>query len=143
MSVMGNISPVDPRLCCCAVERGDMVTPMDDGTDLELISSITADVMTCLRRSQFFERLDDLLCPNAGGAGELCAGDYTLAKRVLQAGAFDSADWDDIFNVLRTQGACCDCEILYNVAESSRLKAQYWKSQAQGVKAKPQLGKAQ
>jgi len=116
---------------------------MDDGTELELISSITADVMTCLRRSQFFERLDDLLCPNAGGAGELCAGDYTLAKRVLQAGAFDSADWDDIFNVLRTQGACCDCEILYNVAESSRLKAQYWKSQAQGVKAKPQHGKAQ
>ena len=75
--------------------------------------------------------------------GELCAGDYILAKRVLQAGAFDSADWDDIFNVLRTQGACCDCEILYNVAESSRLKAQYWKSQAQGVKAKPHLGKAQ
>ena len=118
---------------CCPVQRGDMVTPMDDATDSDLISSITADVMTCLRRSQFFERLDDLLCPNAGGeAREVCAGDYTLAKRVLQAGSFDLADWDDIFNVLRTQGACCHCEILYNVAESSRLKAQYWTSQGAG-----------
>lgn len=117
---------------------------MDDATDSDLISSITADVMTCLRRSQFFERPDDLLCPNAEGeAREVCAGDYTLAKRVLQAGCFDLADWDDIFNVLRTQGACCDCEILYNVAESSRLKAQYWKSQAQGTEVKPQHGKPQ
>jgi hypothetical protein len=100
---MGIFRQLTLSAVCCAVQRGDMVTAMDDGTDSELISSITADVMTCLRRSQFFERVDDLLCPNAGGeAREVCAGDYTLAKRVLQAGGYESADWDDIFNVLRT-----------------------------------------
>jgi hypothetical protein len=48
-----------------------------------------------------------------------------------------------MFAVLRAQGACCDCEVLYNVAESSRLKAEYWKRQAHGTEAKPKHGEAQ
>ena len=39
-----------------------------------------------------------------------------------------SDDVDDILAVLTSRGACCDCEVLYNVAEESRLKAQYWSS---------------
>jgi len=35
-------------------------------------------------------------------------------------------DVRDVLDVLRSQGACCDCEVLYNVAENSRLKARYW-----------------
>lgn len=88
------------------------------------------------RRSQFFERLDDLLCPKAAASTrELCAGDYRLGTAILQDTGFDSTDLQDIFNVLKSQGGCCDCEILYNVAESSRLKAQYWKSRVHGAKA--------
>jgi hypothetical protein len=67
--------------------------------------------------------------PNSGGeAREVCAGDYTLAKRVLQAGGFDSADWEDIFMCSGRKAHVVNCEIVYNVAEASRLKAQYWKS---------------
>jgi hypothetical protein len=128
-----DLSPTD-RLCplrrICA---GDMFTRMADGADSDLIASITPDVMTCLRRSQFFERLDDLLCPKVGaGQRASCAGDYRIATTVLEDTGFDSTELEDIFNVLKSQGGCCDCEILYNVAESSRLKAQYWTSRVHG-----------
>jgi hypothetical protein len=114
-----------------------MVTRMDDGTDSDLISSITPDVMACLRRSHFFERLDDLLCPQGTlTAREVCGGNYKLSKSVLEVAGFDSVDLEDILSVLRSQGACCDCEILYNVAESSRLKAEYWRNQADSPDAK-------
>ena len=114
-----------------------MVTRMDGGADSELINSITPDVMTCLRRSLFFERLDDLLSPKEDlHHREVCAGNYELSTRVLEASGFDSDDLRDILDVLRAQGGCCDCEILYNVAESSRLKSDYWKSSADDTQAK-------
>jgi hypothetical protein len=40
-------------------------------------------------------------------------------------------DCDDIADVLAAphwRGACCDCEVRYNVAEESRLNAKYWKA---------------
>ena len=120
-----------------------MVSPMDVGPDSDLIASITPDVMTCFGRSHFFERLDDLLCPEGdSGQQEVCDGDYKLSERILEAAGFDSDDLKDMFAVLRAQGACCDCEVLYNVAESSRLKAEYWKRQAHGTEAKPKHGEA-
>jgi hypothetical protein len=61
----------------------------------------------------------------------------------LEAAGFDADDLKDMFAVLRAQGACCDCEVLYNVAESSRLKAEYWKRQAHDAEAKPKHGEAQ
>jgi len=115
-----------------------MFTRVDADTDSDLISSITPDVMTCLSRSLFFERLDDLLCPKEQShEREVCTRSYRISERVLEASGFDSGDWQDIFNVLKAQGGCCDCEILYNVAESSRLKAEYWKSRVHGSEAKP------
>jgi hypothetical protein len=114
-----------------------MVTRMDGAADSDLINSITPDVMTCLRRSLFFERLDDLLFPKEDShPREVCIGNYELSKRVLEASDFDSDDWQDIFNVLRAKGGCCDCEILYNVAESSRMKSEYWKSRGDGIHGK-------
>ena len=112
--------------------------------DSDSISSIAPDVMKCLRRVQFFERLDDLLCPKGdSGQYENCAGDYKISRRILESAGFDSDDLEDMFAVLRAQGACCDCEVLYNVAESSRLKAEYWKRQAHDAEAKPKHGEAQ
>jgi len=117
---------------------------MNAGPDSDLIASITPDVMTCFRRSHFFERLDDLLCPKGdSGQHEVCHGDYRISKGILEAAGFHSEDLKDMFTVLRAQGAGCDCEVLYNVAESSRLKAEYWKRQAHGTEAKPKHGEAQ
>ena len=115
-----------------------MVTRMDGSADSDQITSITPDVITCLRRSRFFERLDDLLSLNGPTPQrEVCVGNYELSRRILQESGFDSDDMRDIFNVLKAQGGFCDCEILYNVAESSRLKSEYWKSRAEGIEAKP------
>ena len=75
----------------------------------DFISSIAPDVMKCLRRVQFFERLDDLLCPKGdSGQHEVCDGDDRIIKHILGAAGFDSEDLKDMFAVLRAQGACCD-----------------------------------
>lgn len=110
---------------------------MNDSADSEQVNLITPDVMTCLRRSFFFERLDDLLSPKEDShQRDVCAGNYKLSKRILETSGFDSDDLQDIFNVLRAQGGSCDCEILYNVAELSRLKSEYWTSRAHGIESK-------
>jgi hypothetical protein len=104
-----------------------------DGNN-ELIASITPDVMKCLVRSRFFEKLDDLLCPKDDShQREGCLGDYKLSESVLLASGFKRTDLDDIFGVLRSIGGCCDCELLYNVAESSRLKTEHWRNRAEGL----------
>jgi hypothetical protein len=108
----------------------------DAATHRELISSITPDVMTCLERERFFEKLDDLLSPSENSRErENCAGDYKLSETILRAAKFSSEDMGDIFDVLRSQGGFCDCEILYNAVESSRLKAEYWRAEANRVKS--------
>ena len=106
-----------------------MFTDMDADSNHDLVSSIIPDVMICLDRVGFFRKLDDVLCPADGSpAGDSCGGDYTLSKSILQAAGFDPSELKDIFSVLGSLGGCCDCEILCNVAESSRLKAKYSRS---------------
>jgi|SRR5215831_2834777 len=102
-------------------------------TDDEFISSIVSNVMQCLARSSYFEKLDDLLSPEDNwGASENCDGTYKPSESILQASGFERDDLSEIFAVLQSKGACCDCEVLYNVADESRLKAKYWKSRAAG-----------
>ena len=75
-----------------------MVSRMDVGPDSDLIASIAPDVMTCLRRSHFFERLDDLLCPKGdSGQRQVCEGNCKISKRILEAAGFDSDDLRDMF----------------------------------------------
>lgn len=102
-------------------------------TDDEFISSIASNVMQCLAESSYFEKLDDLLCPkDISGKSENCDGTYRLSESILQTSGFERDDLSDIFAVLQSKGACCDCEVLYNVADKSRLKAKYWMSRASG-----------
>jgi Protein of unknown function (DUF2695) len=97
----------------------------------DFIASITPDVMPVLESCNLFARLDDLLCPeNAGQHPEKCDGTYRLSEKLLRENGFDEDDLCDVFNVLHAQGGCCDCEVLYNVSESNRLKASYWKARA-------------
>ena len=98
--------------------------------DDELINAISSDVMTCLQRSNFFNRLDDLLSPEVPSVRpRQCTGDFNLCESVLKASGFDASDISHILAVLRSRGACCDCEVLYNVSETNRFKAKYWRSQ--------------
>lgn len=111
-----------------------MFTCMEAEPDQEPMSSIMPDVMACLERSGFFRKLDDLLCPEDNSQPHAdCSGDFQLSKSILQAAGFNSSELTDIFGVLGSQGGGCDCEILYNVTESSRLKADYWRNRARGL----------
>jgi hypothetical protein len=100
---------------------------MTDHTEADFIRSITEDVMKCLLRSRFFDKLDNLLAPTNTPEVTHCVGGYKLSRSILQASWFDSEEMADIFEVMRSLDGGCDCEILYNVAASSRLKANYWK----------------
>jgi hypothetical protein len=116
------------RLFAAKLSRGNEA--MAKAEDEDLVGSITPDVMRCLARVRFFEKLEDLLSPEeASLERNTCNSDFSLSESILRACGFDSEDLDDIFAVLRSRGGCCDCEILYNVAEESRLKAEYWRAQ--------------
>lgn len=98
-----------------------------EASDDDLIASIAPDVLKYLARVGYFERLDDLLSPrDASRPRQECDGTYRLSESILPEFTVDNAELADILAVLSRNGACCDCEVLYNVAESSRLKAKYW-----------------
>jgi hypothetical protein len=99
-------------------------------SDDELIGSITPDVMKFLAVRGFFEKLDDLFCPlESSHERQRCAGNYEASKSILRSLGFSDVDIEDICAVLAAQGGCCDCEILYNIVETSRLKAEYCRAQ--------------
>lgn len=111
------------------------MTAMDDGgvdrEHEEFVKAISDDVMRCLTTRGFFEELDNRFCPKDRGVPRaLCDHSYMISESILAERGFHAEDLDDIFDVLRSKGGFCDCEILYNAVEESRLKAEYWKARA-------------
>jgi hypothetical protein len=67
-----------------------MFARMEPDSDDELISSIAPDVMKCLGRCDFFEKLDKLLSPEDNSIpAQGCDGTYKLSKSILLASGFD------------------------------------------------------
>jgi hypothetical protein len=97
-------------------------------SDEELIAAIKQDVLVALEDSGFFTTLDELLCPaRVDSLRHECSGDFRHSKLALEKSGFAESDWSDVFHVLMDEGGFCDCEILYNVASESRLKANHWR----------------
>jgi hypothetical protein len=95
----------------------------------ELHDQIAPDLMKVLERSKYFERLDEVLSPSDGSPPNVaCDHTFRLTRTILAELDFDEAATEVVVGVLHSRGACCDCEVLYNVAETSRWKAQYWRS---------------
>jgi len=112
---------------------GVIFTRMESASDGDLISSIAPDVMKSLGRCGYFEKLDGLLSPDDNSsASQGCDGTYKLSESILLVCGFERDDLEDIFAVFQSKGGFCDCEVLYNVAETSRLKSRYWRSRAAG-----------
>ncbi|HET8623735.1 MAG TPA: DUF2695 domain-containing protein [Gemmatimonadales bacterium] len=102
--------------------------------DADLIDDITPDVMRCLAGAKIFQALDDVLCPADGARPrQECHGDYRHARGVLLNRGFREVELFDVFHVLMAQGGYCDCEILFNVAEVSRLKAEPWRGRGHEI----------
>ena len=103
----------------------------DDLEHDQFVDAIAADVLAVLTQKGFFESLDDVFSPRDGSStSTVCQGDYAISERILGNLKFDEQDLSDIFQVLRSRGGFCDCEILYNAAETSRLKSTYWRARA-------------
>ncbi|MGD0681206.1 MAG: DUF2695 domain-containing protein [Terracidiphilus sp.] len=107
--------------------------------DSEYINDITPDVLGVLDRLHFFERLDDWFCPleNPERLVQCGARSFEISTKILRDLGMDSDDIADVLAVLHSRGACCDCEVLYNVAEESRLKARYWKARFAELQSDP------
>lgn len=108
----------------------ESIDTLAEDPDEDLIASITPDVLGVLLAKRFFAELDELFCPEVSAKKSLaCSGDFRHAKKVLEICGFKGSLLSDVFHVLMAQGAFCDCEILYNVAPESRLKANHWQRQ--------------
>ncbi len=104
--------------------------------DEQLIDEITPDVMKCIVGSGFLARLDDVMCPvDTTTTRGSCFGDFRHSRLLLIELGFAENELFDVFHVLMRQGGFCDCEILYNIADDSRLQAEY--RQARGKDCKP------
>ena len=103
----------------------------DGKSEEDHIASMAPNVIAVLSAKGFFEALDEVLCPLEESKPVVpCRSNYENSERILTDLGFDAADVEDIFDVLRSRGGACDCEILYNVAETSRVKSKYWRAQA-------------
>src|ERR1700683_2235352 len=110
---------------------------LDDGSDAQFVNGIAPSVLDILKREHFFERLDGCLCPDDLSSDRVkCGHSFLHSESFLRALGMDSDEVTDVLAVLRSRGGCCDCEVLFNVAEESRLKAEYWKARASEQVAK-------
>jgi hypothetical protein len=101
----------------------------DEESEEEFVNRIAPDVLGVLEKRHFFEFLDELFCPTDPTRLPVkCAHSFDQTKTILRNLDMDSDDIDDVLAVLHSRGACCDCEVLYNVVEESGLKARYWKA---------------
>ena len=98
-------------------------------SDNDFIKDITPYVLKTLENKKFFEALDDQMCPKEPMSGRvLCEGTLSTSTSTLSGCGFDEQEIEEVLAVLAAGGGCCDCEVLYNVAEESRLKSEYWKA---------------
>ena len=104
---------------------------MDDSEwrDQTFADSIADTVLAVLERERFFERLDDRFCPRASMERRAeCGHSFQISTQILENIGMDQEEIEDVLAVLRSRGGCCDCEVLYNVAKESRLRAEHWKA---------------
>ena len=103
-------------------------------SDEELVASIMEPIMGILNRTSFFAALDEVFTRPENPA--VCWGDFRVAKSLLSTKGFFESEYFDVFSVLMAQGAYCDCEILYNVAEGSEFARLYWANRQSPPKQK-------
>lgn len=104
---------------------------MDDSgwRDQAFADSIAQEVLAVLARDRFFERLDDRFCPSVPNQVRTqCGHSFEISRVILKDIGMDNEEIEDVLAVLRSRGACCDCEVLFNVVRESRLRAEYWKA---------------
>jgi hypothetical protein len=102
-------------------------------TSRRLFADITPNVMNCLQREKFFTKLESHIFPDGTIDSNCCSHSFVVSTLVLSESGHDEKAREDVFEVMRSQGGFCDCEILLNVAPESAARAAYWKKKAKNT----------
>jgi hypothetical protein len=97
------------------------------------VADIAPYVLAVLEAQNFFALLDDDFLPAHVTAPLPCDHTFRRTDRILRQLGMNSEDVEEVTLVMIAGGACCDCEVLYNVAQESRVKAMYWKARGAGL----------
>ena len=114
-----------------------MTPDEDDLYDQDLLRDITPGVMSSLKKSRFFTRLEDVVFPNSPKPHTLCDHSFSFSSVLLAEDGHDERAQEDVFAVMRSLGGFCDCEIIWNVAPDSPAREAYWMARAQTKKLAP------
>jgi hypothetical protein len=102
-------------------------------TSPRLLRGITPDVMSCLQREEFFTKLESHIFPDGTIDSNRCNHSFAVSTLILSEAGHDEDAREDVFDVMRSQGGFCDCEILLNVAPESTTRAAYWMKKAKNT----------
>ena len=108
----------------------------DEQEFAEFIKDITPDVMSVLERQDFFAKLEAQIFPTGTTNLNKCDHSYSVSIVILSELGHDDSARDDVFDVMRSRGGFCDCEILLNAAPESPTRSAYWKQWAANVEVK-------
>ncbi len=122
----GFLDKIQPQPIFFELAPGE--TPADAAwPNEERTSRITPEILRRLEDAGFFAALDNRMAPEAGAGEKVgCKGEFQLSKLLLREAGIDENQFLDVFDVLMSKGAYCDCEVLTNVAEQSRYKERIW-----------------
>jgi len=96
----------------------------------EFIESIAGDVMGCLTRDRFFERLEKIVWPEGPDGQKVCDHSFAKTLELTAAHGHPSEDQEEIIGVLQSRGGFCDCEVILNAAPTSQARDRYWRKRA-------------
>ena len=95
------------------------------------LRQLETDILAFVRRG--YPNIEVRVEPWTADPSRPAHGDYRQARTTLLARGFREDELFDVFHVLMARGGYCDCEILYNAAEASRLKTEYWQARAEEI----------
>jgi hypothetical protein len=94
-------------------------------------AGVSAHTLELLSKKKLFERLDERLCPaDSTHARAWCQGGFELTARILSEAGIEPEQVEPILQELAANGSSCDCGVLFNAAQESRLKTEYWLARA-------------
>jgi Protein of unknown function (DUF2695) len=102
----------------------------DDEEFESFIEDITPDVFASLQRENFFTSLEARIFPEGSTDRNECDGSFSAATALLTDLGHDEDAREDVFDVMRSKGGFCDCEIILNAAPESAARATYWKKKS-------------
>ncbi len=105
----------------------------------DFVESIAPDVLRVLRGKSFFKKLESSVFPTGVIDHKTCDGTYARCQKILTDSGFSEDDQIDVIAVMRSMGGFCDCEIVLNVDEDSKVRAEYWRGQWRSKQSDPEL----